>query len=242
MQAAELDSVALSVRCSNRNYIENMSEIQLKTGVIIEPIYQKSETPTPEAIAKMLRLGKRINKRALFVGIMHTVRGLMYPVSYYKHGRGVIVEFNGLTQYRKKEFVLTEASELMRQDLKDFVSSGLDFELHAVDVCIDSQRAVKSILKAIARKRKPNDDEYETTIYYETSSQPKGKANDYLQIYNYDKQAKNKLAYPLNRVEFAFKSAALKCSNSFDDDIGRAAAKVARWAGKKAVKISAFWR
>ena len=240
MQAAELDSVALSMRCSNRNYIECLQDLELKMGVIIEQIYQKSEAITPEAAAKMKRISKRINKRALFVGIMHTVRGLMYPVSYYKHGRGVIVEFNGLTQYRKKEFVLTEASELMRQDLKDFVSSGLDFELHAVDVCINSQKPVKSVLRAITRKREAQI--FKTTAYYETSSQPKGKANDYLQIYAYDKQTKNKLAYPLHRVEFAFKSAALKCSNSFDDDIGRAAAKVARWAGKKAVKISAFWR
>lgn len=240
MQAAELDSVALSMGCSNRNYIECLQDLELKTGVIIEQIYQKSEAITPEAAAKMLRLGKRINKRALFVGIMHTVRGLMYPVSYYKHGRGVIVEFNGLTQYRKKEFVLTEVGELMRQDLKEFVSSGLDFELHAVDVCIDSPKPIKSILKTIGQKREAQI--FKTTTYYKTSSQPKGKANDYLQVYAYDKQAKHKLAYPLHRVEFAFKSAALKCSNSFDDDIGRAAAKVARWTGKKAVKISAFWR
>ncbi len=228
MQAAELDSVALSMRCSNRNYIECLQDLELKTGVIIEQIYQKSDAITPEAAAKMKRIGKRINKRALFVGIMHTVRGLMYPVSYYKHGRGVIVEFNGLTQYRKKEFVLTEASELMRQDLKEFVSNGLDFELHSVDICIDSPKPIKSILKAIARKRKPNNEKHKTTAYYETSSQPKGKANDYLQVYVYDKKVKNKLAYPLHRVEFAFKSAALKGSNSFDDGIGRAAAKVAR--------------
>lgn len=138
----------------------------------------------------MMRLGKRINKRALFVGIMHTQRGLMYPLSYYKNGRGVIVEFNGLTQYQKSDFVLNESSELMRQDLNEFISSGLDFELHGVDICMDSQKPMKSILKAIGRKRKPNNEKYTTTTYYETNSQPKGKANDYLQVYAYDKQAK----------------------------------------------------
>ena len=110
MQAAAVDSVALSIMCSNQNYIECLSDIQSKTGVIIEPIYDKQEQITPDGAAKMMRLGKRINKRALFVGIMHTQRGLMYPLSYYKNGRGVIVEFNGLTQYQKCVLVLNESS------------------------------------------------------------------------------------------------------------------------------------
>lgn len=240
MQAVAVDTVALSVMCSNRNYIECLSDIQSKMGVIIEPIYDKTEQITPNGAAKMLRLGKRINKRAMFVGIMHTQRGLMYPLSYYKNGRGVIVEFNGLTQYQKRDFVLNESSELIRQDLNEFVSSGLDFELHGVDICMDSQKPIKSILMAIGRKREPQI--FKTTTYYKTSSQPKGKANDYLQVYSYDKQAKNKLDYPLHRIEFAFKSAALRGSKSFDEAIGKAAAKVARWAGEKEVKISAFWR
>ncbi|GEM_PF-6570952 len=242
MLTAGLDSVALCIKLLNENYIDCLQKIELKAGVIIEHIYQKPDAITPDGAAKMRRIGKKINKRALFVGIAHTQRGLMYPISYYRNGRGVIIELNGLTQYEKKEFVLTDKSELMRQDLADFVNSGLDFELYALDVCFDTPKPAKAILEAIARKRVP-DIERKTTTYYKTDSQTKQRKrkNDYMQICSYDKQVKNKLAYPLHRVEFSFKAAALKGAINFDDAIQKTAAKVARWTGKKAVKISSFW-
>lgn len=235
---AELDSVALSIKLLNENYIDCLQKIELKAGVIIEHIYQKPDAITPDGAAKMRRIGKKINKRALFVGIAHTQRGLMYPISYYRNGRGIVIEFNGLTQYDKKEFVLTDKSELMRQDLREFVSSGLDFEVYALDVCFDTPKPAKSILRAIERKREPKT--YRGTTYYDAKAQTTRK-NNYLRLYAYDKQAKDKLAYPLHRVEFSFKAAAVKGATNFDDAIQKAAAKLARWTDKKTVKISAFW-
>lgn len=240
---AELDSVALCIKLLNENYIDCLHKIELKAGVIIEHIYQKPDAITPDGAAKMRRIGKKINKRALFVGIAHTQRGLMYPISYYRNGRGIVIEFNGLTQYDKKEFVLTDKSELMRQDLKEFLHSRFDFEVYALDVCFDTPKPAKSILRAIERKREP-DNEHKTTTYYKTDSQTKQRKrkNDYMQICSYDKGIKNKLAYPLHRVELSFKAAALKAvERNFDDAIQRATAKVARWTGKKTVKISSFW-
>ncbi len=238
MLKAELDSVALSIKLLNENYIDCLQKIELKAGVIIEPIYQKPDAITPDGAAKMRRIGKKINKRALFVGIAHTQRGLMYPISYYRNGRGIVIEFNGLTQYDKKEFVLTDKSELMRQDLKEFVSSGLDFELYTLDVCFDTPKPAKAILGAISCKREPKT--YRGTTYYDAKAQTTRK-NNYLRLYAYNKQAKDKLTYPLNRVEFSFKAAALKGSKTFDEAVNKAAGKIARWVDKKTVKISAFW-
>jgi len=239
MESAAVDAVAFIIMNTNRNYIETINEIQAKTGFILQPIYQKPDIVSADALAKMLKLKRRICRRTLFAGLLHSETGLAYPVVYLKNSKGVKVEFHGLCQYKKEHFELTEKSELMRMDLSRLLSSGLNLSVCGLDVAIDSPKLSKSLITAITRKREPQ--AYKTTLYFQTDANAKT-ANRYLQIYLYDKKTKNRLAYPLQRLEFSFKAAALDAGKNFDDVINKAAAKVARWVDVKKVKIDSFWR
>ena len=106
------------------------------------------------------------------------------------------VEFAGLHGYNDR-------SRLLRITLNDLKSQLQQARVTRIDVAIDYEGEIpKSIVKTLCRTREPF--RYGNTTYYKTAKERK--TNSFMDIKIYNKAHKEKLDYPLMRLEFVFKS------------------------------------
>ena len=97
-----------------------------------------------------------------------------------------------------------------------------------IDIAIDYEGEIpRRIVKALSKHRVPFiSKKYPNTTYYKTAKElaNKDKSNPYMDIKIYDKSKKEKLDYPLMRLEFVFKSKYL--NGLFLKDIDKAIKKM----------------
>lgn len=149
--------------------------------------------------------GKSLTRNIIEAKIIHTLEGLTIPLKRYAGAKEMqVVEFAGINGY-------TEKSRLLKSLLIELIPQFQNCILKRVDVCKDYLRVPNSIIKRICTNGrepfKPNSHKWNTT-YYKTAKEKK--SNTTIDIKKYDKQIKDKLAKPMERLEFAFKGAYLK--------------------------------
>ena len=85
----------------------------------------------------------------------------------------------------------------------------MECEIKRVDIFLDMKFIPKVAINNIIKLREPMT--YKNTTYFKTDSEPK--TNSTLDIKLYNKGLEAKLSYPLERLEFCFKSGYFKKSN-----------------------------
>lgn len=152
--------------------------------------------------------GRKIPSTAVFIALLHHPRGQAIPLVRYGNGKGIELHFHGLQQYERKELILTDGA-IQRVAIFDEFLSIWDkpIKLSRFDRSIDliglkwcdysNTRQHRHLVKkrGIDKEKQPK----KTTVYYQS---PKPK---YTKVTAYDKQGtKDKLRYPLTRIEFSF--------------------------------------
>ena len=144
--------------------------------------------------------GKSLTKNIIEAKIIHTYLGLTLPLKTFSvTPKSQTLEFAGLHGYN-------ERSRLLVQHLQELESQLQYAKVTRLDVAIDfKHRIPKSIIKALSKHRKPLP--HKNSIYYKTDAEleKKKRTNTYMDIKVYDKALKEKLDYPLYRLEFVFK-------------------------------------
>ena len=149
--------------------------------------------------------GRKIPLTAVFIALLHHPRGQAIPLVRYGNGKGIELHFHGLQQYECKELILTDGAIQRGAILEEFLSVwDKSIKLSRFDRSIDliglkwcdysNTRQHRKLCKregtALFKK---------TTVFYQP---PKPK---YTKVTAYDKQGtKDKLRYPLTRIEFSF--------------------------------------
>lgn len=145
--------------------------------------------------------GKSLKQNIIEAKIIHTHLGLTLPLkTYAAKPKSQTVEFAGLHGYN-------ERSKLLVQTFRELESQLQQLRVTRMDVAIDYKGEIpKSIIRALCRTREPF--KYGNTTYYKTAKEKK--TNPFMDIKIYNKAHKEKLDYPLMRLEFVFKSKYLK--------------------------------
>ncbi|RLA77549.1 MAG: hypothetical protein DRG78_17185 [Epsilonproteobacteria bacterium] len=147
---------------------------------------------------------KPLTRNIVEAKIIHTNTGLTIALKRFAiNPKMQTVEFAGLHSYKEK-------SELKLELLKDLLLSGAldDCFITRWDSAIDFKGKIPNkVIKTLCKVRiplKPNSYKWNTT-YYKTSRERKKNATIDIKCYN--KALKEKLCYPLERLEFVFKGA-----------------------------------
>jgi len=178
----------------------NLSDMQMEAIFIhhqdysIEAVKSKSVF-NPKAWSKSF--GKALTKNIIEAKIIYTYLGLKLPLKTFAvTPLSQTVEFAGLHGYN-------ERSMLLMQTLRELESQIEQTRVTRIDVAIDFRgKTPKSIIKALSKHREPF--KYGNTIYWKTAKEKK--TNQKMDIKIYDKSIKDKLDFPLMRLEFVFKS------------------------------------
>ncbi len=162
---------------------------------IIETVKGRGCNFNPKEWSKTF--GKALKRSTIEAKIIHTHLGLKLPLKTFSRSpRSSTLEFAGLHGYN-------ERSQLLVQTLHELKSQLQYTRVMRMDVAIDYKGKIpQSIIKALSKLREPF--EYRNTTYYKTAKEKK--TNPYMDIKIYNKQKQAKLDYPLNRLEFVFKS------------------------------------
>lgn len=141
--------------------------------------------------------GKKLTPNIIDARIVYTYLGVKLPLkTFAATPNRQTLEFAGLHGYN-------ERSRLLVQTLNE-LKSRLAFTLVTrVDIAIDYSGMIpKKIIKNLSQTRKPK--QVRNTAYWKTPKE--GKTNRVMDIKIYSKTVKEKLDYPLMRLEFVFKS------------------------------------
>lgn len=139
--------------------------------------------------------GKALTKNIVEAKILHTSTGLTLPLKRYSISKkNQVLEIAGLHAYNEK-------SKLKREFLKESNQKLQNCVINRIDICIDFEKAPQRMFRKLNSVRKPF--QYKNTIYWKTESEKK--SNSQMDVKLYNKALKEKLDYPLYRLEFCFK-------------------------------------
>ena len=97
-----------------------------------------------------------------------------------------------------------EKSRLLKDDLIELIPKLQQCKIKRIDVCFDFPKVPNKIIKKLCLSgREPFP--VKNTIYYKTAKEKK--SNQILDIKRYNKQIKERLSKPMERLEFCFKGA-----------------------------------
>lgn len=179
-----LSSHSFEHHFSNDNYIIE----EVKTVSVFNP-KRWSET-FKKALTKNIKEAK----------ILHTSTGLTLPLKRYSASQNKqVLEVAGLQSYNDK-------SKLKQEFIKENSQELQECFLNRIDICIDMEKPPQRMFRKLNSKRKAF--QYKNTIYWKTESEKK--SNSQMDIKLYNKALKEKLDYPLHRLEFCLKSAYFK--------------------------------
>ncbi len=141
--------------------------------------------------------GKKLTPNIIDARIVHTYLGLKLPLKTFAvTPNRQTLEFAGLHGYNERSLLLVQTLIELKSQLQ-FT------QLARVDVAIDYSGMIpKKIIKNLSQTRKPK--QVRNTAYWKTPKE--GKTNRVMDIKIYSKTVKEKLDYPLMRLEFVFKS------------------------------------
>lgn len=174
----------LSSYCFEHHFSsDNYTIEEVKTISVFEP-KRWSET-----------FGKSLKQHIKEAKILHTSTGLTLPLKRYSASqKKQVLEVAGLQSYNEK-------SRLKREFIKENSQELQECFLNRIDIFIDMEKPPQRMFRKLNSKRgvKP----YINTNYWKTASEKK--SNPRMDIKLYNKALKEKLDYPLYRLEFCFK-------------------------------------
>lgn len=140
--------------------------------------------------------GRSLKQNIIEAKIVHSYLGMKLPLKTFAASpQEQTVEFSGLHGYN-------ERSRLLLQTFKEIESRLLLARVTRIDIAIDYEGKIPHrIIKAISEHRKPLP--YGNTTYWKTAKEKK--TNQIMDIKIYNKSIKEKLDFPLTRLEFVFK-------------------------------------
>jgi len=140
--------------------------------------------------------GKSLRCNIIEAKIIHSYLGLKLPLKTFAvtpHSQ--TVEFAGIHGY-------DERSRLLTQTYRELESRLLQARVTRIDIAIDyKERIPQRIIRALSNNREPF--QYGNTTYWKTAKEKK--TNQIMDIKIYNKSVKDKLDFPLMRLEFVFK-------------------------------------
>jgi hypothetical protein len=141
--------------------------------------------------------GKPLTRNIIEAKIIHTLTGLTIPLKRYASAKDIqVIEFAGLHSY-------DEESKLLKSLLIELIPKLQECKIKRIDICFDYAKKVPTrIIKKLCSNRDvilP----YKNTTYHKTEKEKK--TNSRLDIKHYDKQKKENLPIPMERLEFVFK-------------------------------------
>jgi len=145
--------------------------------------------------------GKALTRNIVEAKIIHTSNGLTIPLKRYASAKEIqVIEFAGLQGYN-------ERSELLKSLLIELIPKMQQCKIKRIDVCNDYSNIPNRIIKKLCTSgREPF--KFKNTTYYKTAKEKK--SNSIIDIKRYNKQIKEKLHLPMERLEFVFKGAYFK--------------------------------
>lgn len=145
--------------------------------------------------------GKPLARNIIEAKIIHTSTGLTIPLKRFASAKDIqVIEFAGLHGYNEK-------SKLLKSLLIELIPTLQQCTIKRVDICNDYPKMPSRIIKKLClSNREPF--KFKNTIYYKTAKEKKSNPTMDIKIYN--KQLKEKLQLPMDRLEFAFKGAYFK--------------------------------
>lgn len=140
--------------------------------------------------------GKSLTKNIIEAKILHTEEGLELPLKRYSVSpKKETLEFGGVNGYNEKAILLKQLLHELENQLQDSY-------VVRIDIAIDFNGKIpNNIIKELCRTRKPF--VFKNTTYYKTEKEKK--TNTWIDIKKYNKSLKDRLGYPLERLEFVFK-------------------------------------
>lgn len=176
--------------------------------------------------------GKALTKNIKEAKILHTSTGLNLPLKRYSASqKKQVLEVAGLYSYNEK-------SKLKREFIKENSQELQECFINRVDICTDMEKPPQRMFRKLNSMRQPF--QYKNSIYWKTESEKK--SNSQMDIKLYNKALKEKLDYPLYRLEFCFKSAYFKGMRLKDLDrkfLSKMEKCIYKFSGSK-VKIEAL--
>ena len=178
----------------------NLSDSHIESIFIYNEDYtietvKNSSTFNPERWVQ--EFGRPLTKNIIEAKIIHTHRGLCLPLKTFASTPLMqTVEFAGLQGYN-------ERSEQMRETFRELESQLQYARVTRLDTAFDYKGEIpRSIMKALSKNREPF--RYGNSIYWKTAKEKK--SNKVMNIITYDKSHQLRLDYPLQRLEFSFKT------------------------------------
>ena len=144
---------------------------------------------------------KSLTRNILEAKIIHSYLGLKLPLKIFGvTKKSQTLELAGLYGYN-------ERSQLLRQTFIELAPRLQESKIKRIDIALDYGGAIPNkVIKAIKKTRKLK--EFKNTTYYKTAKEKKTNPMMDIKIYNKDK--KDKLGFPLMRLEFVFKGSYFK--------------------------------
>lgn len=180
---AFIDSINLK-NCTFENMLNEDYVIEeVKTIGVFNPDRWKEE------------FGRKTTRNLIEAKIIHSFNGSVIPLkrhSINKHQQ--IIEFAGINGYTNKSKLLKDVLLELKEKLEDS-------HICRIDIAIDMQKIPQNIIQELLEKRTPFKFGY--TTYYKTEKEKK--TNQQIDIKHYNKAVKDKLPYPMERLEFCFK-------------------------------------
>ena len=143
-------------------------------------------------------VGKPLTRNIIEAKIIHTLTGLTIPLKRYASAKDIqVIEFAGLHSY-------DEESKLLKSLLIELIPKLQQCKIKRIDICFDYPRIPNRIIKKLCLSGRESF-QYKNTIYYKTAKEKK--CNSIIDIKRYNKQLKDNLPFPMERLEFVFKGA-----------------------------------
>jgi len=196
------------MRCKRANIDSlNVSDEHLEAMFIYDDDYSIEAVKNKSTFVPKIwsaTFGKALTKNIIEAKIIHTYLGLTLPLKTFAVSpKSQTLEFAGLHGYN-------ERSRLLVQHLQELESQLLYARVMRMDIAVDYRSKIpKSIINTIKVSR-PYVKPVGNTTYYKTEKEKETGSNPYMDIKIYNKQVKDKLDYPLYRLEFVFKRSYFK--------------------------------
>lgn len=206
LQTHAIDSVVLQVSGDD---LKTAKEIEVVLGGKLDILKCSPTRPTKEGWQSWKSTtGRNLPSTAVFIALLYHPRGQAIPLVRYGNGKGIELHFHGLQQYEHKELVLTDGAIQRRAILDEFLSEwDKPIKLSRFDRSIDfiglkwcDYSNTRQHRKLVKKRGIDKEKQFKKTTVYYQSPKPK-----YTKVTAYDKQGtKDKLRYPLTRIEFSF--------------------------------------
>ena len=142
--------------------------------------------------------GKPLTRNIIEAKIIHTLTGLTIPLKRYASAKDIqVIEFAGLHSYDVE-------SKLLKSLLIELIPKLQRCKIKRIYICFDYPRVPNRIIKKLCLSGRESF-QYKNTIYYKTAKEKK--CNSIIDIKRYNKQLKDNLPFPMERLEFVFKGA-----------------------------------